>query len=110
MVQIKVEATELYPWFSPELADPGSDARTYDVDEATLQRWYRVTHEAAEVQREIRDLVDPPCPECGHRRSRHQQWSAGWDYWGCLDHITNDHGERVKGCRCQHGKPKEASR
>lgn len=73
-----------------------------EVDQETLERWTRIEREHQEMKREIKDLLDPPCPECGHHQSRHQEWSKGWDYWGCLVAVN---GAGTKKCRCQHGKP-----
>lgn len=106
-MKIRIEGTEIYPWYVAEPAEEDTEGCTYEVDEATFQRWQAILNGAAAVQRAMRDLVDPPCTECGHRQSRHQEWSQGWDYWGCLDRVTVERpqGTDSRACRCQHGKP-----
>lgn len=98
---------EEYPSYSviPEPQDGDHlDTRVFDVPRHVLARWQRIEREHQAMRQEIKNLLDPPCPECDHPQARHQEWSKGWDTWGCL---ANTHGDPVRRhtCRCQHGKP-----
>ena len=93
-MQVRIESTEWYPVYSVTEAEHQGVSR--EVDEETLARWAAAEAAFWKAQKEMQDVVDPPCPECGCRTSRHQEWSAQWDRWACLT------------CKkCQYGAPAE---
>jgi hypothetical protein len=120
MPKVIFEGNEWYPVYTPVTEEDGRKEaqeraellglaepdewhgghRIHEVDEVTLGRWRRAHRQFMKMQAEVVNLVDPPCPECGHRTSRHQGWTYGG--WGCL-HVKDDGGR----CRCQYGKPPE---
>lgn len=101
-VHIAIRGVEWYPVWVIE-----DGQGTLEVDEETLARWRAAQSAFRQAQREMHDLVSPPCPECGHRTVRHQEHSEGWDNWGCLDWYTDEEGLRLKRCRCRYGCPPE---
>lgn len=97
MTRVFIRSVEWYPVYISSAADLSElfedDTDTvYEVDEVTQQRWARAAAAFEEAQAEMHELVDPTCPECPHRTSRHQVHADGREY-GCLS----------PGCGCEHG-------
>lgn len=116
MPQVRIETVEVYPAFAvlPHNTDGSDDSDgvtvarpVYEVDQATLDRWARTEAAYATMREEIDRLVRPHCPTCDHPRSRHQEWSAGWDRWGCLEKVPapGRGAGVVRTCGCGHGAP-----
>lgn len=103
-MRVLIEASELYPYWSIEEREPqGEYDRAYEIDEDLLVRYTATQAAFFQVQRELRNIVDPPCPECGHPKSGHKEWTYG--EWGCLfvDYTLDMDLRRT--CRCQYGIP-----
>lgn len=98
MVTVRINTGEVYPAYTIASDEQSGDA-TVEVDEETAARWRELQVQHDQMRHQIFQLLDPPCPECGHPTSRHQEWSEGWDRWGCLGW-----GGPCK-MRCQHGMP-----
>ena len=83
--------------------EPSSGLSEAEITEEGLEvvRAYLAAQQAyQEAKAALVKVIIEHCPECGHKQFRHQEFSSGWDYWGCLDQV---HGRHT--CRCQHGKP-----
>lgn len=91
-MKVRIWGDEWYPvYFCHEQDEDDTYHPEFEVDEETLTRWREAAAAFGEAQAQMRELVDPSCPECEHPRSRHQKWSEARG-WGCLT------------ChRCQHG-------
>jgi hypothetical protein len=105
-VRITIRGEEWYPVWGI-LDERVDEDGAVEVDEKTVARWKAAASAFMQAQKEMHDLVSPPCPECGHRQVRHQEHSEGWDNWGCLDWYTDEEGTRTKRCRCRYGCPPE---
>lgn len=99
-----LDVDETYPTYhlSVERINPGQVE--VDVPADLVERYNAAQEAFLAAREEVRNVLDPRCPECTHRQSRHQQWSKGWDTWGCLDR-ANPGTIFEKSCRCQHGMP-----
>lgn len=90
-MRVYIDVIEQYPVYIAKDASE-ADQVPYEVDAEVLARWDAAEEAWGQTQAEIRNLIDPPCSECGDRTSRHQRWSDG--RWGCLT------------CKkCQYGIP-----
>lgn len=90
MPEIEIRGSEWYPVWTPvriEHSDGDLNRHRYEVSEEQLLRWEFAEAAFNKAQREMRDIVDPPCPDCGHQTSRHQAPITPYGYAGCLARI-----------------------
>lgn len=83
-----------------------------DVDPAIVAGWQEAQNAFDTMQREIRDLIERPCDNCGHPKLRHQvvkevpyspqsQQPMRAGYHGCLAQIEDEGSESgSRRCRC----------
>lgn len=103
MTRVGIRGDEWYPVYVP-FENPTVDDQvqfTFDIPADQLERWQGAIALFNLAQQEMRDLVDPPCADCTHRKSRHQKGELVYDrYVGCLEWLTDENGIRAKRCRC----------
>lgn len=74
-MRVRLEGVEVYPVYT--VAGPDSDSLLYDVPADLILRLTRAEEEFGECQRQLREIVNPPCSECGHPGHRHQTTTQG---------------------------------
>lgn len=109
MVTVRIDTEEWYPVYKPYEGEREWRCTEAEVDEETLARWKEAFDAFHAVQKELRDIVAPPCPECGHPLYRHQEIKRGAvvEDFRCLDHTFTEEHPHGRPCFCRHGCPPE---
>lgn len=106
-MRVNIEGQERYPVY--RVSPIEDETRVYKVDDDLVIRAERAEAEFAECQKRLRQIVDPPCPECRHPGSRHQVagkdntwYEEGTTYCLFRDHEAPEGSQR---CRCTLPQP-----
>lgn len=75
-MKANVRGDEWYPVWSVQ-TDLDEGERVYEVPKDLVLEAQQAAHDFARVQRKLRAVVDPPCPDCDHPKSRHQYSEQG---------------------------------
>lgn len=112
-VVVGIGGHEWYPVWVLSGPDEDNVDWEYVVPESLVKRTTAAAEEFHACQRQLKAIVDPPCPDCGHHASRHQvvttanhRYDLGSTY--CLHRDYTDAGST--GCRCTTPTPPNPNR
>lgn len=98
-MKVPIWTGEVYPAY--RIDDEYAWCDLDDIDPAIAAGWQEAQNAYDEMQRQIRDLIERPCEECGHFKLRHQVPKTPSGFHGCLARVEDETtmtGSRT--CRC----------